>query len=351
VKMFKMLCATEVVGVWLLFCATVNAASTVMDVNDTSTQAMAILRSLENTRMSASSFRLKGVISRFIPNGSLESKFTIEYQDGQYRVLTSSPQNAIVIFDGEKLLSYDGNDSAVINSAGTRVTTSIACDPRSIGFSTGFYSDLTLEENIAYHSGNNLSLIAKGNPGDSGQLVVVKLTDRFSQEITFVAEPRMPFRVHKYVKGIPDEEDGSILYRYVTESEFWPDNQDEWLPQKIKMYTLYGNDSVKKIDEITVAFDRPDRNVHFDGDSWTVKGLGLPFGQAVADLRIKERIGYWDGLKLTPNVPVKGMQPIAQPGRTKPFRVVFWINIAVMGAVLFVLVFRWTVLRGSHRPG
>jgi hypothetical protein len=44
-------------------------------------------------------------------------------------------------------------------------------------------------------------------------------------------------------------------------------------------------------------------DVTIDPEIWTLSGLDMPIGQAVVDVRIKRRVGYWDGRRLTENPP------------------------------------------------
>lgn len=57
--------------------------------------------------------------------------------------------------------------------------------------------------------------------------------------------------------------------------------------------------------ESVVEFERPEFVSEIAPSTWTITGLSLPFGEPVVDLRIKQRIGYWNGAELVEQVPVR----------------------------------------------
>ncbi len=302
--------------------------------------AMGILRGLENTRTDAKPFRVKGVFLRVIPGAEQERSFAVEYEKGKYRIASEGKAKSVVVFDGTQLFSYDGKDSAVITTVDRRVSSGLAFDPRSLGISTGLYSDLTLEKNIAYHSGTDVSFGGPKVNTRGSKAVTIELTDQYSQRIRFDVQPNSPFRVHYYSKTIPLSDGGGIFSVYVTETEYWPDDADGWLPRKLVMYSLPEGKPKQRVDEAVVEFEKPEFVSGFDPETWTEKGLSMPFGQPLADLRIKQRVGYWNGIELVESLPASPPGPLDRLRvKVRSMGTLEWVNVAVVGVVIVSLCF------------
>lgn len=267
-------------------------------------EAVGYLRALENVRTVFGPFKLHGVATELWLGRSARIEFQVDCQGSKYRVASLGGSNKVSVFDGDRFLSYDGGNSATISTPDRRATVSFAFDPRSLGFSTGLYSDLTLEENIAFHSATNVVIseipVNRRMPG----LIGIELTDRFQQRIRFEIEKSAPYRVHYYSKTIPRQDGAGVFTKYVTESEYWEDQSRTWVPKKLRMYTLDEGREDHRVDTMAVDFDKPEIVTAIDPGVFSISGLSLPFGQPVADLRIHERIGYWNGTGLVKDVPV-----------------------------------------------
>ena len=272
-------------------------------------EAIGILRGIENTRRGSELFRMRGKLKRALRSSVRTREFVVESEGKRYRVLSGNAKRSVAIFDAEKLLSYDGMDSAVITTRDHRIAATLAFDPLALGITTGLYSDHPLRKSIAYHSGKDITLKRPERDPGEPEAVIIELTDQFGQRIRFVVQPHSPFRVYRYSKTIPKADGHGIFTRYVTESEFWPDDPDAWLPRRLVMYTQPGGDFSKRWSDVVVEFEKPAFVSGFDPEIWTAKGLSMPVGQPLADLRIKQRIGYWNGSNLVESVPVWQPQP------------------------------------------
>lgn len=135
------------------------------------------------------------------------------------------------------------------------------------------YSDLTLNENLAFHSAKDIELQPRSGQSGRGS-VSIELTDRFSQRIRFEMDDRPPFRVFKYVKSIFEiNNKGKLIFQYVAESTFDNVAADNWIPSKVQMYTSYLIDTETKDDLVTLELEKPDFSVRFNPDIWTIKGF------------------------------------------------------------------------------
>ncbi len=312
--------------------------------DDPSPDAIALLRGVENTRSLSKPFRLEGIMTRTHAGSDWNCRFTVECQDNKYRIVRDGEPAAVAISDGERLFGYDGHDSATIIVPGDRASFFLAFDPRSLGISTGLYSDLTLRENIAYHSAADIRMVVPASQ-DSTETddVIVELTDRFDQRIQFQIEPRSPFRVSYYSKTILEEDSDDVFAVYVTESEYWPDEDEIWIPKRLVMYSLANGDPEMRHDEIVVEFQRPEFVTDFDSETWSFSGLSMPIGQPVVDLSLSQRLGYWDGNGLvndppaTPAVLNGAPAPASRPWHTN------WLvlaNLAALGVIVLVVLLR-----------
>ncbi|MES2789706.1 MAG: hypothetical protein V4719_08800 [Planctomycetota bacterium] len=267
-------------------------------------EALGLLKALEKTRTSFKPFRLNGTLRRPFLNADDKTTFRVDCEDAKYRVTSLGSRRRVAVYDGEQLLTYDGQQNAAIMKPEERSSSALAFDPRTLGFSTGLYSDLTLKENLAYHSAKD-TVIVDIPPGrrQSG-LVGVELTDRFAQRIRFEVENHAPYRVHYYSKTISRKDGKGIFATYTTTTEYWPEQSENWIPKKLTAFTQYGDDDQKVVESV-VEFERPEFVSEIAPSTWTIAGLSLPFGEPVVDLRIKQRIGYWNGAELVEQVPVR----------------------------------------------
>src|SRR5690606_4554846 len=140
-----------------------------------------LLRGLENIRLQAEPFTLRGEVQRLDSSGVTLVKFNADSESEKYRIRVDVPKAAVAMFDGDILYCFDGRDSAVANIVSNRSSYSLAFDPRTIGITTGLFNDLTLHENIAYHSGSNFSVSELDSRDKSKLMKRVSLRDRFGQ--------------------------------------------------------------------------------------------------------------------------------------------------------------------------
>lgn len=304
--------------------------------------AVALLRGVENARRTTQSFSIDGVVRRVLGDEAQERPFLVEYSEGKYRIRSGS---AVAIYDGSQLYCYDGRESAVVMPPHQRCVDCLAFDPRALGVSTGLYSDLSLEENIAYRLGKEIAVVRPGGGGDDTALTRIKWIDRHSQRVEMEIQPHPPYRVSYYAKMIPDDSGEGIFATYVTESEFWDDDAMTWLPRKLVMYTIDGQSPETRTDQVEVVFQKPVFGRKFAADNWTYRSLEMPIGQPLVDLKAKQRIGYWDGAGLAETPPL-GRRLLIDDKNARPASQ--WLiiaNIVAMIVIALVVLLR----RGKPR--
>lgn len=265
--------------------------------------AVSLLQMVEETRAETKPFRMRGVLKRSMGEAQWTTEFVVESEGEKYRIRSGPRERVVAIFDGERLLSYDGRDSAVITAAGRRETTVLAFDPRALGISTGLYSDHTLKKAIAYRGGKDAKLIRTGSNSDESERATIELIDEFGQTIRFELQPQSPYRVYRYSKTIPRDDRPGIFIRYVTETEYWEDDNENWLPRRLVMHYETDGDPTQRLKDVVVELEKPEFVSGFDPETWTPRGLSMPVGQPLDDLRILQRVGYWDGSELVETFP------------------------------------------------
>ncbi|MDB5340314.1 MAG: hypothetical protein JWN70_5933 [Planctomycetaceae bacterium] len=298
-----MICARRAVTAFagvvlsMLFSVDIEAAD-----KASASETLVVLKGLENVRTHFKPFTVRGTATRPVLGKDHKVEFRADCEAMKYRITSRPGLSTVSVYDGTRLLLYDGNNSATISTPDHRTST-LAFDPRSLGLATGLYSDLLLETNLAYRAAEDIVIaeipVARQQPG----LVGIELTDRFGQRIHFEIDDRAPYRLRYYSKTIPRTDGKGVFVKYVTESEYWADQPESWIPRKLTMYTLEEGRADRRRVDMIVDLERPESVAAFDPSIWTISGLSLPFGQPVADLRIRERIGYWNGKELVKDVP------------------------------------------------
>ncbi|QDU05407.1 hypothetical protein V6x_51440 [Gimesia chilikensis] len=275
-------------------------------------------------------YTLEGPTQKYI-----DSDLIIDYEDRRYRfTILNDEGDACCIFDGEKLISFDGKNSCVITSP-TKPASILGFDPRIIGITPVYNASMNFEDQIAYQDAKSFESIKEENL-DQINTPMIKLVDRFDQEVSFWVQPTKDFRVLKHQVVIFDDE--QAVLRYETLCEFSESSPISWIPSKVvtTQFDSNGNTNLKS----TVLIKQIDVKDSFPRDIWTLKGLSLPVNQPVADIRIKKRIGYWDGKRLSKTLVNKFQSPISKDSQKRNNYVFYLIAINIVVLTLIIIAFR-----------
>ena len=205
------------------------------------------------------------------------------------------------VFDGSRLMDYDGSSTRVSDPE-KRGSQSQIWDPRVLGLTHIAFATQTAEDFLTFDDGVKVEEpIPVDLHGKSALQIVVSRTDGSQRRFWFDAEKTA--RVVR-VEGI--EPDGAT--DFVVTSEF----ADDAMPTKIvkKMFRQR-----KLFIETTFVRGQAMFDVAADPAWWSLAGLDMHVGAPVTDIRIRQRIGYWDGQGLSQSLPssAKSGRPSASP--------------------------------------
>ena len=134
----------------------------------------------------------------------------------------------------------------------------------------------------------------------------VRVVDSNEQQRDFWIEPVAGFPVHRQ-----EFSTNSGIGNCRTEVYCGDNSRCSWLPSRVE--TKYDNRLNREVTVSNVEFD-----VRIPPETWTFAGLDLLIGTPIADLRIHQRIGYWDGAGLSQDLPPSVRRSEATPKPAAP---------------------------------
>ncbi len=179
---------------------------------------------------------------------------------------------------------HSSDESAVIQGIATG-SGAYAFDPRLLGICIGPFENSSMSNSLRSKDRSKLSWeMVELN---SIRVNKVVITDHEGKELSFWVEPERGFRVHKYEYLSPR------LWHEDISSEFDESFCKGLLPSKV---VTSGENLVAggsfQCTRIQSEFQEGAPN------KFGLEDMGLTPGMPVSDIRIKKRIGYWNGTKL-----------------------------------------------------
>ena len=214
----------------------------------------------------------------------------------------------VTAYDGARILDYresDGKSESADVVDPKKGSGSYVFDPRCLGISTSMFAQETIESCLACDNGASVQLVGEELVAGISTWHIRLL--RWGRPADFWLEKAHPIRVVKHAYN------GSDVV-----SAFDGSNYRDPIPLEIITTGLHGTTGrgtavyQKQIIRRQARFDIP-----VNPDAWTLAGLGMKIGTAVADNRIMRRIGYWDGIGLSDNLPARGRTPQIAPNLTE----------------------------------
>ncbi len=295
------------------------------------TDAEAILRAVESTRVNTPPSALTVGI-RFLQPTDPPQRMRIEFDGIKRRFSSETTKDYCCIYTSTEMLTYDGKDSTTIEDPSAS-TSEYRFDPRVLGLS-GFYSfSDTLEQCLGVQDPKDM--LAMTSTEFNGEKVWhIRFVDKFRQARQYWIQTVAPFRVYKSVYQ-------TELTEFETTSKFSSAPAIEWLPATIQTTV---RDRKSRAEKYTRIVDISDvvSPAGLADSTFDISGLGMAVNTPVADIRIKQRIGYWDGAKLSadlvevrPTIPVK---PKSTGSR-------LWVLIVIACVSLAVGISYWYLSR------
>ena len=303
---------------------------------DLDSRAIALLRAVENARLAVPKGKVVITATYNGGIGETSQRLSVLFDEGVRRFQTE--HGVCVIHNGSELLHYDGAGAAVIR-APLNDTADYCFDPRIFGITSTYQIDETIESCLAYEGAKRI--VFEGAERLNGTLTHhVSVIDNYDQQLDFWIEENDAYRVHRF----DFHARGSSLAT-VTSSEYDAKGFGkgfECLPKRVTSETRRV-DSDKVVRRREVVFESLKSVANISADQWKMGALGMERGTPVADLRIKERVGYWDGEGLRETPPIPSQIPKFQPRKRSIWRLFFSIStlLAVsVAAVYSVIRFR-----------
>lgn len=293
-----------------------------------SDRAIALLKGVENARlaMPAGKLRIRATLKDIA--GSKTETMDVQF-NGWRRRFDSTLPNGIVtktVVTEADLIHFDGEYSCTLRQPHNALV-AYCFDPRALGIMASYLLEDSVDNCVAYRGAKSVSLV--GTEMVNGHRTWhVRVVDRYGQHVDFWIEDARGFPVHKYQFRTP-----SGGYRAVSVSRYNPDKMNEPIPVHVESAGYDERDQM--IEQRIVTVLEADSGIEVDTEVWELAGLGLPVGTPVSDLRLKQRIGYWDGRGLSKNVPPV---PFTSESTWR-----FW-PVAGIGLLLLVMA----VLSGRH---
>jgi len=154
-------------------------------------------------------------------------------------------------------------------------------DPRLLGLHANSV-DETLEFCLPHRAGTNPTLFGRETiAGASAWHVSIKPHPEV--EFHYWIEPERDFRLHRF-------EYRAAFRTDVRVSEF---EGDAALPARMTLSSYTREKKLKR--EMLLRVDKVKLNVSVDADVGTYRSVGMPPGEPIADERIGQRLGFWDG--------------------------------------------------------
>jgi hypothetical protein len=250
-----------------------------------------LLRGVESARLQMPPSRLLlHVAYRHVSFGASSSSIWVEFDGDQRRVHHSNHLGQVrTILNKDIVYRLDEEGNVTIRDLGRRGF-SFFCDPRLLGITTTYLSKETLESELAYGTAVASEVVGI-ETNDEKVLWRVRTVDSHKQRRDIWIDPDNDFRVYRSEFAIEG------LKTNVTTSVYH-DGSIHRIPYRVvtRSYDFKGDLTAERSIEIVQA----EMNLMYPEKTWGVGGLEAPVGAPVTDLRIPDRVGYWDGKGIRP---------------------------------------------------
>lgn len=267
---------------------------------DDPNRALALLRAVENARLAVLPSSVE--LEHEYRSGQVHNRteLVLWFQDDFVRCEARGNTKSVVVRRRGELLHFDGKNSSTIRDP-AKALADVCFDPRVLGISAHYLVSDTVHKCVAIHDSQSVRLV--GREEVAGIMTNhVEVIDAYRQRREFWIEEAPGWPVHKFRFQAP----GSNSY-VISLSRFDTNVMPPGLPVEVTstMYDLAGR--VMAQDRLRVT--RATVGIVIEPEKWELAGLGMPVGTPVADLRIKQRVGYWNGHQLTKDFPRSAKQP------------------------------------------
>jgi outer membrane lipoprotein-sorting protein len=295
-------------------------------------EAVALLRGTESKLRT----KVRGemtIIAEYVnPTIKNVDEFNVTFDEDKVRFEAASGDKTCVVYDGKQVIAYDGVSGVTMDAPDLQDKTALYLfDPRTIGINSSYHLEQGIIQCLGYRDARDVRLVGT-EPVGGVAARKVDITDKHGATRSLWIDPT-GFRVLKFVYV-----DGEGLTQVSTPSY----QDDEVIPSKVSVewFDSAGkpNGQTRTLTVQDARFGQP-----IDAATFTLQGMKVPLGVPVVDLRIKERLGYWNGSGVSTSVEDAGSKAISD-ARGGWRYVAFGANVLV---ILFAVLMLW--LRSSRR--
>lgn len=287
--------------------------------NADSPDPMVLLQGVEQSRLQIPASRLTAEMVYTNSLASVSKQLVVEF-DGNKRRYISSETKSGDLFDGSQAICFDGKNSVTLRDT-SDATANYLFDPRLLGITTTYSWGETIETAVPYQNVKKIELIGSEQI-DGLPVWHVRLIDSYDQQINLWIDSDHGFKVYRYNFSIFGETNSTLSYY---ENPNYP-----WLPSRVETsYRSGTNGSI--LSGRTISILKAEK-AKLPENIWTIAGVQPSVGAAVSDLRIKQRIGYWNGHGLSQRADLEPEYESVKP--SKWFLVLMIITFLVGPAIL-----------------
>lgn len=296
----------------------------VVSAQDSDPDPMALLRGVEDARMAVRSGELvldaNYKIGESTQPNSGTGRFLVVFSDSSRRFIHQEADTYCIMHAGAAF-TYDGE--SVIIDAPENGGAKYLFDPRILGITRSYRRDASVGSCLHYNDAKEITLVGQEEL-DGRDTWRVRVVDSFDQQHDFWIEMTEGFPVHRY-------EYRTELAWDVTIAEYGGPNPA--MPSYVVTKSTFRGED-RDVQEFRVT--EANYNEKVEPDSFELGGLSPSIGVPVSDVRIKRRLGYWDGEGLVDNVPRPGdITPLTEvSGSYWPWLIGTSIILLVIGGYL-----------------
>jgi RNA polymerase sigma factor (sigma-70 family) len=219
-------------------------------------------------------------------------------------LLTGFESHQVIAYDGTAVLDYwetDGKPFQTrIDDPGKGLE---PFDPRCLGLDATPAASYTIESCLSFKRAKSVQLVGKesveGIPAWHARLQIQFGPTPMDKD--FWLEAAHPTHVIKH------QFNGSTVL-----SKYDLANPQDPIPTEVTAMVLHGTVGTNTAFSQERYIRRNARfNVPVDPPSWTLAGLGMQIGTEVIDYRISQRVGYWNGSGLSPDLPARRSKSVS----------------------------------------
>jgi hypothetical protein len=251
-----------------------------------SNEGIALLRAVESARRQIKQGSLKLTVTYHTQSADSKREFRVRFSGDKVRFDGLDTRSSL-IHDGRTTTTYDGVQSVTVDDPMNQSKTPWCLfDPRTLGINATYHLDRGLDQCLAYKNAKSVRVVgAEEIQGTSA--MHVEVMDSFDQRHEFWIDRASPFRVLKY------SFDNGHQTRQVSLSTYEPGGV---LPSKVVVEWL-NEDGSLRVEKRMVTARELQLNDSIDPQEFTLAAIAtiIPPGTPVADLRMKQRLGYFIG--------------------------------------------------------